>query len=164
MCFGGRQQAAAPATIIMPETRGYDSRLEDQMRAMREQMDNQQKLLQDQLQSSLARNADMMDRIVQSKTDQANSAEAIDRAVAERFDILRGPVADLVPEPAAVQPQQIVSSGQIAPGAREKGASRESDVNRGGAKKAGKGGLRIARSAPKKSSKSFGQGAGLNIT
>ncbi len=161
MCMGGGQQAAAPATIIMPDTNRYDSQLDDQMRALREQMDGQQKALQEQLQSSLARKTDLMDRITQSKIQQANSAAAIDQAVAERFETLRGPAGDLVPEQAA---QQIVSSGQIAPGAREKGASRESDVNRGGAKKAGKGGLRIARNTPKKSGSSYGQGAGLNIT
>lgn len=162
MCMGGGQKSAPAATIVMPDTGRYDRQLDDQMRAMREQMDGQQKLLQQQLQSSLQRNADMMSRMAQRQIDQANNSAAIDEAVQERFDTIRGPVEDLVPEDAA--PAQIISSGQIAPGAREKGASRESDVNRGGAKKAGKSGLRIARSSPKKSTKSFGQGAGLNIT
>ena len=152
MCFGGGRQQAAPATIIMPDTDRYDRGLDDQMRAIREQMDGQQKLLQDQLQSSLQRNQDLMERITTAKTDQANNAEAIDRAVAERFKTIRGPVQDLVPQQGA---QSIVT------GAQQKGASKESDVKRGGAKKSGKAGLRIARTKPKTK---FGQGAGLNIT
>ena len=155
MCMGGGQRSAPAATIVMPDTGGYDRRLDDQMRAMREQMDGQQKALQQQLQSSLQRNQDMMARITQRKTDQANSAAAIDRAVQERFNTLRGPVEDLVPQQGA---QSVVT------GAQQKGASRDSDVKRGGAKKSGKSGLRIVRSTPKKSSQSFGQGAGLNIT
>ena len=155
MCFGGRQQSAPAATIIMPDTGGYDDRLDDQMRALREQMNGQQAALQQQLQSALQRNQDMMARMAQRRTNQANSPEAIDRAVQERFDTLRGPVQDLVPQQSA---QSVIT------GAQQKGASRESDVERGGAKKSGKSGLRIVRSAPKKSSQVFGQGAGLNIT
>ena len=93
-----------------------------------------------------------MERITTAKTDQANNAAAIDRAVAERFKTIRGPVQDLVPQQGA---QSIVT------GAQQKGASKESDVKRGGAKKSGKAGLRIARTKPKTK---FGQGAGLNIT
>ena len=161
MCFGGGRQSAQPATIIMPDTNRYDSLLDDQMRAMREQMDNQQKILQQQLQSSLQRNRDLMDRVTQRRIEQASSPVVIEEKVQERNDVIRGPVEDLVPDTAAVQPTQIVSSAQIAPGVREKGASRKSDVDRGGAKKPGKSGLRIARTTPKKS---FSQGAGLNIT
>ena len=145
----------------MPDTDRYDDRLEAQMRAIREQMDNQQKMLQQQLQSSLQRNQEMMQRLAMNKIAQANSPAAIDAAVAKRFDTIRGPVESLVPERSA---QTVISGAQFTQGAREKGASRDSDVKRGGAKKPGKDGLRIKLTTPKTSSNVFGQGAGLNIT
>ena len=160
MCSGG--SAPAPATIIMPDTNSYDSQLEAQMDAIRTQMDNQQKLLQQQLQSSLQRNSDLMNQLTLNKIEQANSPAAIDYAVAERFQTLQGPIEDLVAQRST---PSIISGSQFLTGAREKGASRESDVKReGGAKKPGKDGLRIKLTAPKKSNNVFGQGAGLNIT
>lgn len=156
MCFGGSKPQ--PATIFMPATDQYDDQLDRQYDLLRQQMDNQNKLMQQQIQSGQDRNAALMERIVAARESKADSAEYIDQQVQDRLDAIRGPVEDLVPEQGA----QMVISSAVRPGEREKGASRDSDViDRGGAKKSGKSGLRIRLTSQKASQ---GKGTGLNIT
>ena len=151
MCFGGRQQAAPQSTIYMPATDDYDRQFEMQKMLLENQMKNNNALMQQQLASALDRKRNLMDRIAQSQIEKAQSTADISEEAMERIEIIQGPVQTLVPQPSAAD----IKMG------RERGASRDSDVDRrrGGAKKSGKGGLRIARNAPKSSA-----GVGLNIS
>ena len=149
MCFGGGKSSAA--TIVMPKTDDYDRQFEMQKAAMEAQMRNGAQLMQQQLQSSLQRKRDLMDRIAKMQTDKAMNPEDIGEMVDERVQTIMSAAKGLNPS----------SNAQMVKMGREKGASRESDVDRsgGGAKRSGKDGLRIRRNAPKDSA-----GVGLSIT
>lgn len=151
MCFGGRQQSAPQSTIYMPATDDYDRQFEMQKMLLENQMKNNAMLMQQQLASALDRKRDLMDRIAQSQVQKAQTPQVVEEEAQERITIIQGPAQNLVPQPQAAD----IKMG------RERGASRESDVDRkrGGAKKSGKGGLRIARNTPKSSA-----GVGLNIS
>ena len=151
MCFGGGQKSAPQSTIYMPATDDYDRQFEMQKMLLENQMKNNAMLMQQQLASALDRKRNLMDRITQSQIEKAQAPAAVEEEAQQRIEIIQGPVQNLIPQPSA---------GDIKMG-RERGASRESDVDRqrGGAKKSGKGGLRIARNAPKSSA-----GVGLNIS
>lgn len=145
MCFGGGQQSPA-ATIYMPKTSEYDRQFEMQKTLLENQMNNSNALMQQQLSGTLDRQRELMEDLVQSQVQKADSAAAVGDQARERFSIIQGPAQSLVP--------------QSQSGGVRVGASRDSDVERrgGGAKKSGKAGLRIARNAPKS-----GAGVGLNI-
>ena len=151
MCFGGGQQSAPQSTIYMPATDDYDRQFEMQKMLLENQMKNNAMLMQQQLASALDRKRDLMDRIAQSQVEKAQTPAVVEEEAQERITIIQGPAQNLVPQPQAAD----IKMG------RERGASRDSDVDRkrGGAKKSGKGGLRIARNAPKSSA-----GVGLNIS
>ena len=151
MCFGGGQQSAPQSTIYMPKTDDYDRQFEMQKMLMEQQMNNQMRAMQGQLASALDRKRDLMDRIAQSQTQAAETPAVVEEEAEERIRVIMAPAQNLVPQPQAAN----INMG------RERGASRDSDVNRdrGGAKKSGKGGLRIPRNQPKSSA-----GVGLNIS
>ena len=108
-------------------------------------------LMQQQLASALDRKRDLMDRIAQSQTQAAETPAVVEEEAEATDPRNHGPST----EPGASTPAANINMG------RERGASRDSDVNRdrGGAKKSGKGGLRIPRNQPKSSA-----GVGLNIS
>ena len=152
MCFGGGKSSAA--TIMMPKTDDYDRQFEMQKAAMEAQMRNNSMLMQQQLQSSLQRKRDLMDKIAQMQTEKAEDPVDIGAMVDDRVQTILSASKALTPKPQA-------PNIQIGDVAREKGASNMSDVDRkhGGAKKSGKGGLRIRRNA-----QASGKGVGLSIT
>lgn len=152
MCFGGGGQQSNPATIIMPDTNAYDDQFQMQKMLMEQQMRNNSMLMQQQLQSALDRKRDLMDRITTEKVTQAKAPEVVEEKAEERIKVIMAPAQNLVPQPQAAD----INMG------RERGASRESDVNKklGGAKKSGKSGLRISRNAGSAS----GAGVGLTIS
>ena len=48
MCFGRQQQAAPQSVIYMPQTSSYDDQFDRQMDLLRQQMDNQNAMMQQQ--------------------------------------------------------------------------------------------------------------------
>lgn len=161
MCTGGG--GGSRATIYMPKTDSYDRQFEMQKAAMEAQMRNNSMLMQQQLQSSLLRKQEMMDKITQMQVDKAQDPVAIDQMVDDRVETIMAAVQSLTPEPKdSEEPaNRFAPNVQIGDVAREKGASRTSDVDRdrGGAKKSGKAGLRIRRNA-----QASGKGVGLSIS
>lgn len=117
-------------------------------------MRNNSMLMQQQLQSSLQRKQELMDRITMQQMQAANDPVAIDEMVDNRVQTILAATESLKPQPTAPS----VTIGDVA---REKGASKMSDVDRdrGGAKKSGKAGLRIRRN-----STATGKGVGLSIS
>ena len=153
MCMGGGG-GGGQSTIYMPKTDDYDRQFEMQKAAMESQMRNNSMLMQQQLQSSLQRKQDLMDKITRMHNEKANDPAALDAMVDKRVETILAATERLKPQPQA-------SGVQIGDVAREKGASNLSDVDRhrGGAKKSGKAGLRIRRNA-----QASGKGVGLSIS
>lgn len=151
MCSGG---GGSPATIYMPKTDDYDRQFDQLKTAIEAQTSNNSMIMQQQLQSSLQRKEDLMDRIIQAQVQRANDPVEIDAMVDERVNTILSATKSLMP-------QQSASNVQIGDVAREKGASRMSDVDRdrGGAKRSGKAGLRIRRNL-----QATGKGVGLSIS
>lgn len=152
MCSGGG--GGGQSTIYMPKTESYDRQFEMQKAAMESQMRNNSMLMQQQLQSSLQRKQELMDKITRMQTEKAEDPVALDAMVDKRVETILAATERLKPQPQA-------PSVQIGDVAREKGASNLSDVDRhrGGAKKSGKAGLRIRRNA-----QASGKGVGLSIS
>ena len=77
MCFGGGQQSPA-ATIYMPKTSEYDRQFEMQKTLLENQMSNNNALMQQQLSSTLDRQRELMDRLVQSQVQRQNQPQLLE--------------------------------------------------------------------------------------
>lgn len=145
MCSGGSKAA----TITMPDTSAYDRQFDLQKEAIMQQMNSGMDKAQFQLQSSLKRNEQLMEKLVQLEEDEANDPGSIASMVDERIATMMSISESLVPDKGAAGVQV--------------GASRKSDVEGalGGAKTKGKAGLRIRRRTKAPTS---GDGVGLSIS
>ena len=134
MCMGG---GGNRATITVPDYRAYDQQFELQRDAVMSQINNNNKLLQGEVNQSLAGITEVKQKIADYKVAQAEETDKLEEQ-AQRLSVLMG----------NPPPEKTASAPDI--GVRERGVNTRK----------GKQSLRIGRKVARKS----GQGTGLNIT
>ena len=134
MCMGG---GGNRATITMPDYGSYDRMFDMQKDAVMSQINNDTRVLQQQVTSSMNSITDVKEKIKDFRTAQAEDADRLEEQ-AQRQSVLMGPPP---PEPTAQAPEI---------GARDRGINTRK----------GKSSLRIGLKTAKGSAK----GTGLNIT